>query len=945
MADKNSQKRTTKRVHIYEWECKDRKEHDYKVEFLAWGFDDKNEHVLLRFRDFEPMLTYAISENHKVCGLFIKELYKKLKVAFGHDNPTKVTIKNAKRLYYYTTKTSKILELRFNSIKKLWGCKTKLLNSLKVGHSNVKLIQCNNKITYINQFLSHNNLKSTEWFDVEVEKPKQKISRQKEYMADFTTICPANVSIISDPLILSWDIECYSHVPKSMPDSSHLDDVCFMISMVIQRLSQETSKKVILTLCEVNHREFDEVYLCKNEKELLLKFQTLIRDIDPTILIGYNIFGFDYKYISDRMNLHKMKWEKFGKSNDWVYIEKKKWESGSYGEQDISYLYIPGRISVDMLTVIRREYIFSKYSLNFVSNELLGNKKDDITPEQMFKIYKDYTKSQKNIEETTKVAKYCVQDSVLVMDLFKKTNFWVQAIQIAAIVGVRVVELYTRGQQIRCHSLLYTNALKKGYVLDYRVGGETDKYAGGAVIDPVPGLYNNVLCFDFSSLYPSLVIAYNICYTTLLKDEDVEKHEPDSYVEIDVEGYKKIYFLKKPKGLLPELMENLIKERRQIKKLIIKKKQEENVNDLELIVLDKKQLGLKTTANSIYGFLGTVKTGRLPLIEGAASITKLGRLSVHKLREYIEKKYDGNAIYGDTDSVMMTLKKITHSDQCQKWGDILAQKINGFGPQEIDLETGKVSKKGSEALFPPPMAIEFEKAMRLFAIKKKKYAAFFINSDGTLKKKGNFLYRMDKGIVMTRRDNCKLLKLYFDKILDGIMRYKKLKVIYKIIEEIFDFNNPNWKKIQNLSLTKTVKTTYKSKSCPMNILRERLVKKGAPPQANERLEYVITKVPQIEKKTLLGKKLRLLDELDEKTIDYVYYLSNMLKNPIDQIVQIRFEKPYENFVIKYKKKKFSVYRPIELGIFLKQHKISFVNVRKNFKDWSLFANMVEKIIN
>ena len=127
-------------------------------------------------------------------------------------------------------------------------------------------------------------------------------------------------------------------------------------------------------------------------------------------------------------------------------------------------------------------------------------------------------------KEMTRVTAYCIQDSILVIELIEKLNIWISMVAFSGIVGVTPTQLFSRGQQIRCQSQIYDECCKNNIVLDKRESVYMH-YKGAYVVDPLKGLHNNIIGLDFNSLYPSIIIAYNMCYTTFLKKEDWLKFE------------------------------------------------------------------------------------------------------------------------------------------------------------------------------------------------------------------------------------------------------------------------------------------------------------------------------------------------------------------------------------------------------------------------------------
>jgi DNA polymerase delta subunit 1 len=220
------------------------------------------------------------------------------------------------------------------------------------------------------------------------------------------------------------------------------------------------------------------------------------------------------------------------------------------------------------------------YTLDFVSNKFLGRGKHPIKPEEMFRIYQGSVKTRndlqtcrKNLEESqqhltkyemhnseavikteemvkakteemvialtntiarleeelaklneqtefwakemARVGAYCLEDSCLPIELFEETYAWIDLVETSSIVQVTLTEIFTRGQQIRVYNQIYAYAYRAGIVVDQR-DSVRQKTVGGNVEDPMIGLWFFILLLDFASLYPSIIRAFNLCYTTLV---------------------------------------------------------------------------------------------------------------------------------------------------------------------------------------------------------------------------------------------------------------------------------------------------------------------------------------------------------------------------------------------------------------------------------------------
>lgn len=561
-----------------------------------------------------------------------------------------------------------------------------------------------------------------------------------------------------------------------------------------------------------------------------------------------------------------------------------------------------------MLIAVKREYKMSFYDLNTVAKFFVDKSKHDIKAEKMFKIYEAMKNAKPGTKEyaeamsqMTEVMLYCIQDSELVLDIMDEINMWIAVVEMSDIVGVDIEAYLIRGQQARCVAQLYHLAVQDGHVVDKRDCPDIP-FEGGFVNRPTPGLHDNVIFLDFKSLYPSIIRAYNICYTTLVHPDSMyingkineelkaqcntisitctEEYDPDEDKDEDemsemykangLKGSYEFWFKKSPQGLLPRLVGNLVDKRNAVKDILKNEK-----DPLQKIILDKRQNGLKVCANSFFGFLGIREGGKLPLLEGAMSITAWGRKLIGEVNEMIVKKYKGIVIYGDTDSSAVVLpEQVKSSAQCDEWGRRLSKEIS--------------------AHFPPPVEIDYEKSVEMLSIKKKKYAGIFYSKDGSFKREKNGdLSLLIRGILIARRDNCKWARDIYKKILIMVLTRTDMRVVIQTLFDEIDRLLAGKVPLEDLIIVRTLGANYKSETYYMKVFADELRKIGKPAQPGERLQYLVVERPEISKgkKLPLGKRLVLqdmyLESLETATpekLDYMYYIEKVLQNHVDQLI-------------------------------------------------------------
>jgi len=677
-----------------------------KSSIRIFGLNENNESVFIDVREFKPYLYLELPNDIEWDQENISLLIRKLRSKSGCNlwQIDEYSLEQKQKLYFSNRNLFPFLKIQFSCSGNL---RSFTYNFKKLEYSvyfnnfgNIKLNIHESEADSCLQLLCDRNIKPSSWIEFKGKKllEEDKFSHCKnEYIIDYTKIFPLKKNIqVPRPLIMSVDIETYSENSERMPDAFNPEDKIFQISAVFARNGNSESdyENYILSLRKKrldngNIIEIDEldqeivtntdILLFDNEGDLLCGLSELIVQKDPQILIGYNIFLFDLPYMFNRsvytkttgsfleMNCMKGKVKESEKK-----LKDVEWSSSAYGKQKFKYIEAQGRIWCDLYPVIMRDYKLNDYKLNTVSEFFLGSdfQKDDLNHKEIFKCYRLFTK-----DLLSKCAKYCVKDSILVLLLFEKLQIWISLVEMSKVCNTQIFSLYTKGQQIKMYSQVYKKCLDDNILINSSASeyfkniiGDDEKYTGAYVFTPNPGVYDMVTSFDFSSLYPSAIIAYNLDFTTMIIDENIPYDEKTQYLfewedtfknkdKIMITKKRKFRFLKEPKGIIPTLLEYLLNTRKATKNEMKGiEKQLENCKDLKeienlernLVVLDKRQLAFKICANSIYGAMG-VKKGFLPFLPGAMSTTYIGRISIEKASWWLTQNYsDIKIIYGDS---------------------------------------------------------------------------------------------------------------------------------------------------------------------------------------------------------------------------------------------------------------------------------------------------------
>ena len=571
----------------------------------------------------------------------------------------------------------------------------------------------------------------------------------KEYVVNFKDVHPMGPEVADrkpPPMtICSYDLETSGLNAN--------EDYIFQVSMIFARLGDSSDGSKALGTGHAVHSYEDGVVICvgqtesvdgtpiivvENELELLDKFKEILIERGCNIMCGYNTFKFDSAFLYKRAEkYHFGAFKKLGFVKDLdCELEVKTLQSAALGKNELKQIIIPGRVEIDLFMVMKRSQKLSSYKLNAVCEKFFGGKKDDVT-------YKDILEActSKDPRKLGVVAKYCYQDSGLVLRLLDKIKEVYDATEMAKLCTVPLRYILGRGQQIKCMSLIL-NRTHGEFVCNYMPATKkttaeevlNEGYKGASVIDAKKGFYERdpVVTMDFASLYPSIMRLKQLCYTTIVRDEKYRRIEGVKYENHEISDGVIATFAYRPgsKSILCELEEVLGEERKATKKLMKSEK-----DPFAYSLLDSKQKAQKVTMNSIYGFTGTVNNGMLPLVEIAAAVTSTGREMIRQTKEYAEEHYGCNVIYGDTDSVMVIFpehEKLSNLNDKMRYC--------------FDMGT-KVSKEISD-MFGHPILLEFENIyFKYLLVSKKRYAGL---SWETVEGPPSMTM---KGLVTVRRDN------------------------------------------------------------------------------------------------------------------------------------------------------------------------------------------------
>lgn len=358
------------------------------------------------------------------------------------------------------------------------------------------------------------------------------------------------------------------------------------------------------------------IYYCDSEKSVLITFLSLLRSDDPDILIGWNVIDFDLKTVLERCTVHGIP---FIAGRDQTVSRL---IPSSVNKQ--TFVRIHGRVVLDIPILLRSYYrSFEAYSLNFVAHELLGKAKT------IEKTGAEKIAAIDHLFATDKVAfaQYNLQDALLTKEIFDYTETLPNAVERSKRSGHLLDRI---GGSIASFDYLYLPRLHRaGYVAPDaapQLHQSSPPLPGGHVVEPDPGIYEQVLVFDFRSLYPSIIMTFAI--------DPLGLHVPGSD---RVQGPAGPAFARSP-AILPHIIAELLAARDTAKK---------NKNT-------SLSQAIKILMNSFYGILGTPNC-RFFSPEIASAITLIGQYMLKTTIAYVAENTPYHVIYGDTDSLFVLL--------------------------------------------------------------------------------------------------------------------------------------------------------------------------------------------------------------------------------------------------------------------------------------------------
>jgi len=640
------------------------------------------------------------------------------------------------------------------------------------------------------------------------EKVKQAGMGEKEFMKDWN--------------ILAVDIETYA-VKKEIDAKKN--------PILMIALHGKDFRKVI-TWKKFKHN-LDYLEIVDSEAELLERFREIIIEQQPDILTGYFSDGFDLPYIKTRAEKNNVRLNLGLDDSEMVVVSR----SGSRSGQ----VKIRGILHLDVLKFIKN--IFGKdlktdsYSLDNVSKELLNHQKHEVDLNNLSAAW-----DRKN-EMLPEYCEYNLHDANLTYKLCEK--LLPDMIEFTTIIGVPAFDVIRMSFSRLVESYIMKRSMEYDVLAPNKPGNDEiaqrmdESIQGGYVYEPTPGLYEDVVVFDFRSLYPTIITAHNI---------GPESFHCSCCKSNKVPGKEQYWFCKKDKKFIPSVLEQIILKRVEVKKLIRECKKEEDRK-----ILEARSYALKILANSFYGYLGFYGA-RWYCLECAASTTAYARNYIKTAIEKAKKK-GFKVVYADTDSCFLLLGEKS-LDDAMKFMD----EVNKDLPGQMELEfeghfskgifvAQKVSGKGA----------------------KKKYA--LMTKNGELKITG-FEYVRRNWSELAKEAQQEVLRLVLQDKVDAAFSY-----VRKIVDDLKKSKVDLSKLVLKTQITRDL-SKYTSIGPHVKVAQD-MADKGEQVTAGTLIEYIIVKGSG-----LVRERAKIPSEVSKGDYDVNYYLKHQLIPAVSSIFAV-----------------------------------------------------------
>lgn len=622
------------------------------------------------------------------------------------------------------------------------------------------------------------------------------------------------------------------------------------------------------------------VALYKTEMDMFDALTDLVLFFDTDILSGFEIHDGSWGYIIERCRRHY----KIEISEDFSRVNtnlKNKFRD-KWGFTHASGIVITGRHMINVWRSMRSEVNLNRYSLENLAFELLNERLPYFSFQRLTQLWNN----RQQLSSIKTVINYWITRVRMNIRLLQKQDYVARIVELSRLTGIDFYSVYYRGSQYKVESILSRLCKQGNFLLLSPSRRQVKKQRAlecvPLVMEPESAFYKSpVVVLDFQSLYPSIMIAYNLCYSTMIgrvRDLDfrnklgVTKFPFPKNAFNDLEEHTRItangvLYVKSSyrNSTLGKMLADLLNTRSLVKRTM---SDVGSKNPSLQRLLNRRQLALKLIANVTYGYASASFSGRMPCSDLADTIVQTGREILEKAIGFIEgnEAWGAKVVYGDTDSLFIYLPGKSRSEA-----------------HDIGKEMAREVTKRNRS----PISLKFEKVYHpSILLSKKRYVGFMYESPLQLQPIFNA-----KGIEVIRRDGHPAQQKIVKKCLQILFQTKDLSQVKKYVQEQFVKIHQNMVSLQDFCFAREVRLgSYKSeKTAPPGAIvatRQKENDHRARPQYKERVPYVVARgsVGQILRDRCISPEEFLTDETLE--LDSDYYINKTLVPPLSRLFNI-----------------------------------------------------------
>ncbi|KAK9324185.1 hypothetical protein V1517DRAFT_318484 [Lipomyces orientalis] len=655
------------------------------------------------------------------------------------------------------------------------------------------------------------------------------------------------------------------------PSQGHLKEELAMGIIIVSEMEEDIARLKKLF-------DNDTLTVVSDELDLINRLVDAVRELDPDILTGYEVQNSSWGYLIDRVH-HRFEYDL---QDEFSRVKTVKTSSGNFdrwGFTQVSSIRVTGRHVFNIWRLLRNSVSLLQYTVQNCAFQILKKRVPFYSNQDLSKWFQSGQAGQ-----VSRAVQYYISRTSLNLELLKDQEIIERTSEQARLLGVDFYSVISRGSQFKVESLMIRIAKAENFILispsRRMVGGQNALEALPLVMEPQSNFYTSpVVVLDFQSLYPSIMIAHNYCYSTCLgRVESWRGRNKLGVTSLNLPSglmsLLKDYLTVSPNGLvfikpsirgslLAKMLTEILETR-----VMVKREMNDTENDGLRQLLNNRQLALKYIANVTYGYTSASFSGRMPCAEIADAIVSSGREILERAIELINttQRWGAHVVYGDTDSLFVHLPGKS-KDQAFDIGNEISEAVTKMNPRPIKLKMEKVY-------------------LPCVLLAKKRYVGFAYET----KDQKEPIFDA-KGTETVRRDGTPAEQKIEERVLKILFRTCDLSEVKEYVQDQWTKIMSGHVSIQDFCFAKEVRMgTYSEKGLlpPGAMISARKMQEDprAEPQYGERVPYVVIA-------GALGS--RLVDRCvspetllmnNNMFLDADYYITKNIIPPLDRILNL-----------------------------------------------------------